>query len=262
MLVWDMKGHMSGRLEGKIALITGGSRGIGSAVCRRFAAEGAAVAFSYVKGADAAAQVVEDIQKVGGKAVAIQADVADKKQVGALAERVVKEFGQIDILINNAGILRKGSTLNFNEEELDRMIAVNVKGVIYSVQSVVTPMMQRRYGRIVNLSSLAGLGTAVVETTPYALTKAAVVSLTKRMALELGPYGITVNAIAPGFIQTAMIDGVDTGGVAKKTILGRIGVPDDIANAALFLASDESSFITAQVLTVDGGRIDFLSGSA
>jgi 3-oxoacyl-[acyl-carrier protein] reductase len=253
---------MSGRLEGKVALVTGGSRGIGRAICHRFAREGAAVIVNYTAAADAAAAVVSAIESKGGKALAIRADVSDKHQVNEMVSRIASGFGRVDILINNAGILKRGTVLDLNEAELDRMIEVNLKGSIYCVQAVAPLMIRHRYGKIVNLSSLAGLGTAVGETTPYALTKAAVISLTKRMALELGAHGINVNAIAPGFVQTEMLEGVNTGPAAQKAILGRVGVPDDIANAALFLAGDESSFITAQVLTIDGGRMDFLTASA
>ncbi|MBI4473339.1 MAG: 3-oxoacyl-ACP reductase FabG [Acidobacteria bacterium] len=253
---------MSGRLDGKIALVTGGSRGIGRAICLRFAREGAAVIVNYTKGAEAAAQVVANIKKDGGKAMAIQADVANKGQVRAMADRALAEFGRVDILINNAGILTRGTTLNLDEDELDRMMDVNLKGVINVTQAVAPHMIRNRYGKIVNLSSLAGLGTAVGETTPYALTKAAVILLTKRMALEFGPSGINVNAIAPGFVKTEMLDGVDVETPGRKAMMGRVGTPEDIANAALFLASDEAGFITAQVLTVDGGRTDFLSASA
>lgn len=253
---------MSRRLDTKIAVVTGGSRGIGRAICSVFAREGAAVVVNYTKGAEAAARVVSEIKAAGGRALAVQADVADKRQVDAMAGEVFEQFGRVDILVNNAGILTRGTIANLDEDALDRMIAVNLKGTLYCAQVFAPRMIEHRYGKIVNLSSLAGIGTAVGETTPYALTKAAVISLTKRMALEWGPYGINVNAIAPGFIKTEMLDAVDTGPVSKKAILGRAGLPEDVANAALFLASDESSFVTAQVLTVDGGRMDFLTHSA
>ncbi len=162
-----------------------------------------------------------------------------------------------------------GNTLTLNEDDLDRMIAVNVKGIIHCVQAVGPGMIERRYGTSLNLSSIAGLSTAVAETTPYAMTKAAVISLTKRMAFELGPHGINVNAMAPGFVRTEMLQFLDNAedrsrleALGKKAILNRVGLPEDIANVALFLASDESSYMTAQVLTVDGGRMDFLTHSS
>lgn len=253
---------MSKRLDGKVALVTGGSRGIGGAVCKVFGREGAAVIVNYAKNADAAARVVSEIENGGGRAFAIQADVSQRQQVQAMVEKAGAKYGRIDVLVNNAGILFQGTAVGLVEDDLDRMIAVNLKGIIYCAQAVAPGMIDRRYGKVINLSSLAGLGTAVGGTTPYALTKAAVISFTKRLALELGPHGINVNAIAPGFIKTELLDAMDTGPVAKKAILGRAGVPEDVANAALFLASDESSFMTAQVLTIDGGRMDFLSHSA
>ena len=180
----------------------------------------------------------------------------------------VDSFGAIDILVNNAGIIRWGTALNMIESEFDELIAVNVKGMINCAQAVAPGMIARRYGKIVNLSSIAGLGTAVVNSTPYAMTKAAVISLTKRLAYELGPNGINANCITPGFIRTEMLaltdDNVDQARLDmlnSRAVLNRIGTPEDIANTALFLASDESAFMTAQVLSVDGGRIDFLTHS-
>lgn len=260
---------MAGRLNDKVALVTGGSRGIGRAVCEVFAREGAAVIVNFTASAKEAEAVASSILQAGGQAVALMADVAVKSQVTAMVESATARFGRIDIVVNNAGILRSGNTLTLNEEDLDRMIAVNIKGTIYCVQAVAPGMIQRRYGKIVNLSSVAGLGTAAVDTTPYALTKAAVISLTKRLAVELGPHGINVNAIAPGIIRTDMLqflgnesDHVRIEAFSKKAILNRIGAPEDVANTALFLASDESSYMTAQVLALDGGRMDFLTHSS
>jgi 3-oxoacyl-[acyl-carrier protein] reductase len=259
---------MNGRLEGKVALVTGGSRGIGRAICEAFARHGAAVVVNYTASADKAEAVAAAIGGAGGRALAIQADVASKIAVERMAALASSKFGHIDILVNNAGILRSGSALKLNDEDLDEMIDVNLKGMIYTIQAVAPSMIERRYGKIVNLSSIAGLGTAVSETTPYAMTKAAVVSFTKRLALELGPHNINVNAIAPGFIRTEMLQFLDTeadrarlDALGKKAMLNRVGTPEDVAHLALFLASDESNYITAQVLTVDGGRTDFLTHS-
>jgi 3-oxoacyl-[acyl-carrier protein] reductase len=187
-----------------------------------------------------------------------------------MVDTALRELGAIDVLVNNAGVFRHGSLLTLTEEGLDDMVAVNVKGVIHCTQAVAPRMLERRSGKIVNISSIAALGTTMADTTPYAATKAAVVALTKRLALELGPYGINVNAICPGFIRTEMamsgapLAEVEAGlaGVAQRTMLGRVGAPEDVAQAALFLASDAAGFITGQVLTVDGGRMDFLSHSA
>lgn len=260
---------MAGRLHEKVALVTGGSRGIGRAICCALAREGASVLVNFTEQADKANAVVASINQAGGTAVALQADIASRSSVEAMVANATRHFGSIDILVNNAGILRWGTTLDVSEDDLDRLISINVKGVIYCTQAVAPGMIKRGYGKIVNLSSLAGLGTAVARSTPYAMTKAAVVSLTKRMALELGPNGINVNAIAPGFVNTEMlqIEADETGrarlkALSEKAILNRIGTPEDIAHVALFLASDESSFMTAQVLAVDGGRMDFVTHSA
>ncbi|MBI4591239.1 MAG: glucose 1-dehydrogenase [Candidatus Rokubacteria bacterium] len=260
---------MRGRLDGKVALVTGASRGIGKATALVFAREGAAVVVNYSKSRELARQVVDEIRKAGRQAIAIQADVARKAEVVAMVETTMREFGKIDVLVNNAGILSPGNILTLREESLDEMIAVNVKGVIHCAQAVAPHMIERRYGKIVNVASLAALGTAMADTTPYAATKAAVISLTKRLALELGVYGINVNAICPGFIRTDMLMSSGTpeevevrlASLAKKAVLGRVGEGEDIAYSALFLASDEAGFVTAQALTVDGGRMDFLSHS-
>ena len=156
--------------------------------------------------------------------------------------------------------------LTLENEQLEEMIAVNVRGITSCCQAVAPSMIERRYGKIVNLSSLAGLGTSLGETTPYSATKAAVISLTKRSALEFGPHGINVNAVCPGAIHTDMLNLTSQKGkldeVSKKSVLGRMGTPEDVANCGLFLASDESSYVTGQILTVDGGRMDLLSHSA
>jgi len=258
-----------GRLEGKAALVTGAARGIGRATAAALARAGAAVAVNYVRSREAAAEVVRQIEGGGGRAVALAADVAVRSEVEAMVRGALEAFGALDILVNNAGVFETGSLLALEEAALDRMFAVNVKGIVHCVTAAAPHMIERRSGRIVNISSLAALGTAVAGTTPYAATKAAVLSLTKRAALELGGYGITVNAICPGFIRTDMLasvgapdDAARIAALEKKTMLGRIGTPEDIAGCVVFLASEEASFVTAQVLTVDGGRLDFLTHSA
>ena len=259
------------RLQGKVALITGASRGIGRATAKLFGREGASVIVNYKNQTDAAKEVVGTICSSGGEAVAIKADVSDRSQVKQMVDEATSRFAHIDILVNNAGLLLHGNLMTMQETELDRMIAVNVKGIINCVQALVPKMEEQSYGKIVNISSIAGLGTAVGETTPYALTKAAVISLTKRMAFEFGPKGINVNAICPGFIETDMLASISDAEndlaaalsqPSGKAAIGRVGQPEDIAGSALFLSSDEASFVTAQVLTVDGGRMDFLTHSA
>ena len=261
--------RMLRRFDGRVALVTGGSRGIGRAICRRLAREGAAIAVNYRADAGAATSVVEAIAADGGRAIAVQADVSRRADIDAMAERVAGALGPIDILVNNAGVLARGTSLDMDEAAFDRMIAVNVKGIIHAVQAIAPAMIARRTGVVVNLSSLAGLGTAVANTTPYAATKAAVISLTKRQAFELGPHGIRVNAICPGYVRTEMLASIENPenrdqllALNAKAMLGRIGVPDDIAGVCAFLASDDAAFMTAQALAVDGGRMDFLTASA
>ena len=259
------------RLEDKVALITGASRGLGRAIALRFAEEGASVAINYVKNGHQAEEVAQQIRSKGGSSITVQADVAEEGLVQQMVETVLKEYGRIDILVNNAGVSRTAPTiLEAPWTDLDRMLDVNYKGVLHCVRASARQMIERRYGKIVNLASVAALGTSFQGTTGYAPTKAAVIALTKRLALELGSFNITVNAIAPGYIRTDMTlpanaspEALKTAdAIVKKTMLGRVGEPDDIAHAAVFLASDESSFVTSQILTVDGGRIDFLSHSS
>lgn len=258
------------RLKNKVALITGASRGLGRAMAIRFAEEGAAVAVNYVKSREQAELICEDIVKSGGKAIPVQADVSNADEVKQMVKIVEDVYQNIDILVNNAGLFIPTNLMEDPPSNIDRLFEVNVKGTIHPVQAVVGKMKEKKYGRILNLSSIAGLGTAFLGTSGYAATKAAVISLTKRMALELGEYGITVNAIAPGFIKTDMTlrDGLtevrleDLKAVTERAMLNRVGEPEDIASPALFLVSDEASFITGQILTVDGGRKDFLTFSA
>ncbi len=260
---------MAERLAGTVALVTGGSRGIGRATCVLLGREGAAVAVNYAHDEISAAEVVKQIRGAGGRAIAVKADVASRADVVAMADRVHRELGPVDVLVNNAGILSRGTSLTMDDGELDRMMAVNVKGIVHTVQAVAPRMIERGAGSIVNISSLAGLGTAVPDTTPYAATKAAVIALTKRQAFELGPHGVRVNAICPGYIRTEMLASLDDPAnhdrlksLSAKTMLGRVGVPDDIGHVVVFLAGGGASFITGQALAVDGGRMDFLTASA
>jgi 3-oxoacyl-[acyl-carrier protein] reductase len=249
-------------LSGRTALVTGASRGLGRAIALRLARAGAAVAVNYREQADAASAVVQDIRAHGGRALGLRADVGDPGEVRAMVAEVTSELGAVDILVNNAGVSRPGDLADFDLTQLDDMQRINVDGVVSVTRAVVEGMKARRFGRIVNIASVAALGTAVAGTTFYAATKAAVVVLTRRFALELGPHGVTVNAVAPGFVLTDMAAAgrteADFAAIAARTMVRRIGKPDDIAHAVEFLVSPEAGFITAQVVTVDGGRMDYI----
>jgi 3-oxoacyl-[acyl-carrier protein] reductase len=250
----------------QVALVSGSARGIGRATARRLAHHGAAVCVNYAAHADAATELVADITGAGGRAIAAAADVTDGAAVAAMVARTEKELGAITILINNAGISWRGTLDDYDAEAVAHMRRVNVEGVINATRAVIGGMRQRRYGRIVNVSSIAAIGTALPGNAFYAASKAEVAILTKRFAMELGPHNITVNAVAPGFVHTDLTQGGRDAGdwrateqrFAAKTMLGRIGQPDDVANAIAFLAAPQSGWITAQMLTVDGGRMDYI----
>jgi 3-oxoacyl-[acyl-carrier protein] reductase len=256
------------RLKGKVAVVTGASRGIGRAVAAEFARQGAAVVVNYARGEAQAEALAASIQGQGGRAVASRADVSDKAQVEAMFERALCAYGRVDILVNNAGIFREANIDTLTGAALDELFAVNVKGVLFCAQAASKPMRAQGYGRIVNVSSISALGTRVGDNTGYSASKAAVNALTKRFALELGVHGITVNAVCPGPVRTDMY-AVGTpaeseqriAAVAQRAMLRRIAEPEDVAHAALFFASDEARHVTGQILTVDGGRTDFLTHS-
>jgi 3-oxoacyl-[acyl-carrier protein] reductase len=249
-------------LDGRIALVTGASRGLGRAIALRLGRAGAAVGVNYREQAGAAEAVVREIRAQGGRALAVRADVADSAQVRDMVTRVTSELGVVDILINNAGISHSGDLGDFDLAQMEAMRRINVDGLVAVTRAVVEGMKERRFGRIVNVASVAALGTAMAGTTFYAATKAAVIVLTRRFALELGPHGVTVNAVAPGFVLTDMAAAgrteADFAAIAARTMVRRIGKPDDIAHAVEFLVSPEAGFVTAQVLTVDGGRMDYI----
>jgi NAD(P)-dependent dehydrogenase (short-subunit alcohol dehydrogenase family) len=249
-------------LAGRTALVTGGSRGLGRAIAQRLAGAGATVAVNYRAQADAAEAVVREIEARGGRALAVQADIADAAQVREMAARVTSALGAVDILVNNAGVSYRGDLGDADDAQVEEMRRINVDGLIAVTRALIDGMKVRGFGRIVNVASIAALGTAMAGTTFYAATKAAVVVLTRRFALELGPHGITVNAIAPGFVLTDMAAAgrteADFAAIAARTMVRRIGRPEDIAHAVAFLVAPESGFLTAQVLTVDGGRMDYI----
>jgi len=252
--------------SGQVALVTGGSRGIGRATALLLAERGCAVCVGYAGQAEAAEAVAAEINRSGGRAIAVRADVADGAAVASMTSRVRAELGPVTILVNNAGLVHAASLDTFDSARFERMRRVNVDGVIHTTRAVMADMRERRYGRIVNLSSIAAIGTGLPGTTFYAATKAEVSILTKRFAVELGPSGITVNAVAPGAIRTDMNRGELSDAewaerqkaLGARAIMGRMGDPIDIAHAVAFFAAPESGWITAQVLVVDGGRMDYI----
>lgn len=250
----------------QVALVTGGARGIGRAISRRLAREGASVCVNYLKRADAAESLVADIRANGGRAITVQADVSEDAAVEDMVDQIAAAFGPVTILVNNAGTATNATLDSYDPDSLDRMRQVNVSGMIHTTRAVMADMRRRKYGRIVNITSLAAIGTALPGNTMYAATKAEAQMLSLRFALELGPYGITVNAVAPGYIATeATRAGMDEAAwkqhaqdIGARSMLGRIGDPEDVAHAVAFLASPEAGWITAQVLAVDGGRMDYI----
>lgn len=250
----------------KVAVITGASRSIGRGIALEFAREGCSVVVNYSKSREEADEVVNTIREMGGRAIAILCDVSKRDEVEAMFTRVIEEFGKVDILVNNAGIAARGSILDTSDEVWDRHMAVNLKGVFLCSQVAARHMVERRYGKIVNISSNSGFGVAMDGETSYGVSKAGVIQLTKSCAYDLGKYGINVNCVAPGAVNTVMLKGSRSDeeyesvlqGRRARSSLGMIGTPEDIANAVLFLANDKSRYITGKILLVDGGRRDFL----
>ncbi|MGC4018280.1 MAG: 3-oxoacyl-[acyl-carrier-protein] reductase [Muricomes sp.] len=242
-------------LEGKIAVVTGASRGIGKAVALKLAQDGALVVINYNGSKDRAEEVKEEIQKSGGNAEIFQCDVSDFHACEEFLGEVIGKFGRIDILVNNAGITRDGLLMKMSEEDFDAVLNTNLKGTFNCIRFVTRQMIKQRNGRIINLSSVSGvLGNAGQAN--YSASKAGVIGLTKATARELASRGITVNAIAPGFIRTEMTEVLSDKvkeSVSAEIPLGHFGEPEDIAEAAAFLASEKARYITGQVLCVDGG---------
>jgi 3-oxoacyl-[acyl-carrier protein] reductase len=244
-------------LTQRVALITGGGRGIGRAIATTLAAAGATVVVNYTANADAATETVATIANSGGSAHAVQADVRKSADVERMVNETQSIHGRIDILVNNAGITRDGLLLRMKEEDFDSVIETNLRGVYLCTQAVLRPMLRQRSGRIINISSVVGIAGNIGQAN-YAAAKAGMLGFTRSVAREVATRNITVNAVAPGFIETDMTHGLDD--TTRQTLLStiplrRLGTPQDVAGLVCFLASDAAAYMTGQTLTVDGGMI-------
>lgn len=242
-------------LQNKVALVTGASRGIGKEIALTFAKNGATVIVNYQGSKEKAEKVAEEIRLCGGRAECVCCNVADFENCEKMIQDIIEKYGHLDILVNNAGITKDGLLMKMSEADFEQVLSVNLKGAFHTIRHASRYFLKQRSGKIINISSVSGvLGNAGQAN--YSASKAGIIGLTKSVAKELGSRGIQVNAIAPGFIETDMTDAMSE--KAKEAVLGQItlgrcGKPADIANAALFLASDLSDYITGQVLSVDGG---------
>lgn len=239
----------------KVAVVTGASRGIGKAIALKFAKEGINVVVNYSNNEAPALEVVKQIKELGADAIAVKANVADQKEVSAMFREAFKTFGQIDILVNNAGVLDDAYLLMINEESMSRSLDINIKGYLHCAQAAALKMYKQKSGCIVNISSVSSK-VALAGQAVYSATKGAVNSMTAVLAKELGPQGIRVNAVAPGFITTEMIDAIPQDQQEenmKRIPLGRYATADEVANVVYMLCSDTASYITGQVIVMDGG---------
>jgi len=242
------------RFEGKVAVVTGASRGIGRAIAQKLGAEGAKVVVNYASSPDAAEEVAQAVQVAGGQASTFQADVGQLEQAKALIGHAIEHFGDLHILVNNAGIIRDGLILTMKEEDWDSVLQTNLKSTFNCSKAAVRHMLRKRYGRIINITSVAGqMGNP--GQTNYSASKAGMIGFTKALAREVASRSVTVNAVAAGFIDTAIWDRLETmkDALLEMIPLGRVGLPEEVAHSVAFLASDEAAYITGHVLTVDGG---------
>ena len=255
-----MSAEAPGRLAGRVALVTGGGRGFGRAIVEAFGAEGAEVAVNYNASAAAAAEAVAALNKQGRRALAVRADVAREDQVRAMVDQVLERFGRLDVLVNNAGIMTRGPFLDVPQQDYETMWAINVTGTLLCTQYALRPMVAAKYGRIVNFSSqLARMSVGTGGFAAYAATKGAVEAFTRAMAHEFGPHGVTVNAVAPGGIDTDMSRAVMTDQYRERRIkelpVRHLGEVADVAYCTVFLATEAAHYLTGQVLQPNGGWV-------
>ena len=242
-------------LKGKVAIVTGGSRGIGKAIVSEFARLGANVAFNFLKSEDKALALKREIEKSGGKVLAFRQDVKEYNAIKVMVEGVKSHFGRLDIIVNNAGILRDKALMLMEEQDWEDVISTNLSGAFNLVRAAIVTFMKQKSGNIINLTSVAGM-KGMPRQVNYSASKAGIIGLTKSLAREVGPYNVRVNAIAPGYIDTDMIQGLKEENkteLLKRIPLNRFGRAEEVAKVAAFLASDNARYITGQVVTIDGG---------